>query len=542
MIPVDKSKKLLIDKDIKPISDLLEKNLIVKVIAPIGSGATKILPEKLGGKYTVSIYDEEENPEDWYLNNSSALLILFHIGSLNSLRLLAAWKKNPRHLLINTTYDLSIFPTAPTYKVEWFIPPIIEVRYLRDYSNFNDSIPDLVQLVTELSSDNILIYALGKESIQTLQDKLEESNVNMDRIFISDRVKLFPNVSIIIDPMRHRTDYPTLTGGFRQPVIYISKQLADVRAKIGDGDKIVYRMISESGFNHLSELIPFEVLLTPLHYSIIDLYKNNLDPYIVLEDVFPQSDLDFTLNIMKKHGLIDIGNSLTPKADFVRGLPFGLRLSILLTDWIEEYGMENVYPVIVLVTMIDNYEGMSPYIYLNNTKYKAVFDYQLEYQDHIEKYFDRFRGKSDVETYLNIWAKMMEESEDDLDEWGRLNYIDVEFLEKTQTILDFVNKRLKVKKFQYDPIEVTDNLEPFFKNIYSDKLYNLDTENIIQARYSDYDIDNFSINSIDEDRPLSLYGLITRTTTSEYEKVESIVISYVGDVENQKFKPTNITY
>ena len=519
-----RTKQPLIKKDINNIIDLLSENILVKVVTPIKSGAL-ILPQELSKHYRVVVYNNQKNVEQWYQNNPSDLIILYSIGSLNTIRLLSVWKENSRKILIVTNWNINIFPLAPTYYVERFIEPIAEVRYVSEKTDVN-------KLVQESSTDgNIVIYG--------------DYKINKDNVYILDKPKYVSNVSMIIDSMKQQTNSTTITGGFRKPINYTSKQLADFRTKIGTENKVIYRLISEEKFNELPEKIPLEITLIPLHYTIIDLYKLKLNPNKVLEDVFSQSEINFTIEVMIKNDLLDLNNKLTQKAELIRTLPYGLRLSILLADWIEEYGIETAYAVVVLVTMIDEYNGTTPYEFLENVNNKPVFDFEIEYQAHIKKYFDRFRGKSDVETYLNIWDTMLterEEKELKTDKWSELNYINPEYLENVNHIVNRVSNDLKIKRNSFDVTEINNKLEPLFNKIYPDKLYNLNTEDTINAKYNGFSIDTLSINSIEEERPLSLYALITEQIDSEYSQVKNVSISYVGNVDNQLFIESDITY
>ncbi len=532
---IDTSKQPLIKKDIPHILHLLKENLLVKIITPVGSGQS-ILPQELSKKYKLIVYNSQKNVEEWYKSNPSELLILFNIGSLNSLRLLSIWKQNPRKILLVTNYKVNIFPTAPTYYIKRFIEPVIEVRYLK---NNTDIISGIIKLVSEISNDgNIIIYTVGKDSIETINNK-----INMKNVFVVDDISFIPNVTTIIDTMKHNEPSTTITGGFREPVSYISKQLADCRSRIGSKDKIVYRMLSKKKFNILDEQIPLSITTIPLHYSIIDIYNLELSPNKVLEDVYSQYEINISIDVMIKHNLIDIDHKLTNRGKFVRGVPFGLRLSILLADWVESYGIDTVYPILVLITMIDQYDGNTPYKFLLNVQNSKVFDFELQYQDHIKKYFDIFRGSSDAETYLNIWHKMIQETEDiTIKKWSDLNYIDSKFLESVNNLVNFVSNKLNIKATQFDPLTIIEQMESLISNIFEDKLFMLDIQDTINAKYDKFEIDSFSINTVEEERPLSLYAIITKSTTSKYGNTKTVSFLYVGETDNQKFVTNTIKY
>jgi len=608
-IPIPERKRFLIQKNMEEIRDMVKNNLIVKVIAPSGSGKTTILPLELHKNYkniTVVVNNKSLalslsklssninyiSAKEWrniFSNNLPDVLILDEVdsGSLENFIIMSLWKqsKNKSKLILLSRFEHCLYPDYPTVRVKEYIDPITEIRYLENYKTFHDSIPHIVKLTYDLNNSSIkgdiLIFVLGKESVETLVQHLEKTEITNSiiypihedltegeitrlyqksserKIFVSTdiaKVGISLNVGCIIDSMRERIANTTLTGGLRYPINYISKRDADLRASRGKLDKIVYRFVTQQKYDSLASFTEEEVYRRSLHHIIIDLYNEGLDPYQILEGIYEKNTVDFFVKTMMIHGLINLDSKVTQRGQFVRGLPFGLRLSILLT-----YGIEsnyNLYALLVLVAMVDNYRG-TIYEFLKNTKNKPVFDYNMEYQDHIKSYFDRFRGDSDFETYLNIWNSLLDEtkklSSTQIREWAELNFISYDFLINTKHIIDHVIRSfkkhgIKVERSSIDVKQILEQIDTHMSDIYKDKIYDLDLSDTILTQYSDsyinlYKIDSLSINKIEKNRPYQIYSIISESIKTSKDQVSNVSVSYVSPkVENQHFHAGDITY
>lgn len=561
-----------IDKDLLNIQDLVRDNLVLKVVGPSSVGKTTNLPKFLGKKYKVSVI--VSNPEiAKFLNNlnypnvkyiytkdykeisDEDILIIDELdsGSLENFLIISLWEREKNiKLILNSRLSHSLFPQFPTYKIRKYISKKPQIRYLKDYKNFNSSIPDLIDLVYKSHNSTIegdfLIYAIRKKSVDKIIKKLKNVIDNADiyssydlnsnifknsckrKIIVSGNLAKtslsLKNIKCVFDLMRETRVFPTLTGGYVEKTGYISQRDADLRAK---NDSIVYRFINEDTFEELSEFTEELVYRIPLHHIMLDIYNKGLNPFDILFN-FDLEELNFIYNLFIKYNLIDPCHNVTKRGKFVRSLSFGLRPSILLLE-------NQNYTTSVLSSLIDNFD--TPYIFTKG--FDKGKDYKINYNKHIKKYFNKFRGLSDLETLLNIWNSY-KSSDKDLKLWTDENYINYKYLknvEKSVNKIGFCQCDFNAKKY-------ISSIDESFKKLYYDRNFILNLDKTIYPEYKDvkqnpYNIDTLSINKISEKRPLEIYGIITSKVYNM--DLNSITLSHVSpDIITQQFEEDEVYY
>lgn len=371
------------------------------------------------------------------------------------------------------------------------------IRYTKD----NYSIDDVVDLIYKLDNSSIegdfLIYI--DPSIKNI--KLPESK-NRKIIIASYNNKLSEkNIGCVIDMMKEKRKVLTLSGGIRESITYISRSEA-LKRSIG---KIVYRLISENTYNLLPEKTEDQI---PKHYSIID-------------SILQKNRLSFDINFFLKNEIIDISMNVTSKGRLIRKLPFGLHPSILA---VETSGYEGI----VLASLIDNYDS-SPFIF-NVDFGKGVADYQLNLDAHTRKYFNRFRGSSDLETFLKIYIDYIH-SKTELSIWCKNNFISFDYMNNVINSIEICRKIIHFKNIEIDVNELLERIHPIMQKLYSSQKIDLETEiftQYIDSQHNFYSIDSLSINTIEEKRPSIVYSLITSSINDNF----SISLCYVSPYES----------
>jgi len=598
-----------IDKDLPNIEDLIENNLVVKIIGRTGIGKTTNLPKYLGKKYKVTVvvsnnveslnnlkfpnvkyvlakdfskeihkdfskeihkdFSKEihkdfskEIHKDFSkeIHKEQEILIIDELdsGSIDNFLIISLWKKySNSKLILVSNLKHSLFPDFPTYTIKSY--HYSEVRYLKDFKNFTEQIPELIDLVYNSHNSSIegdfLIFALRKKSVDNIIEKLKYVLEDVEDVEIYSSYNIVPemykesekrkiivsgssgktsltlkNVTCIFDLMRERRLVPTLTGGYIDSVEYISKRDADLRAKKSRKKAIVYRFISENSFEKLPETTDELLFRIPLHHLMLDLYARKLNPFEILFS-FETEKLTFIYNLLLKYGLLDITNKVTEKGKLARKLSFGIRPTIIV--------LENMtYSSLVVASLIDKYMK-SPFILTEGfDKYKKTFEYKLNYDEHIKIYFNRFRGISDVESLYLVWNEWYY-SKEDLEKWCKNNYIDYEYMR---------NVKIGIENIKDDIIKddgINDTIkDDTMKNLYEDRKYLLDLNRTIISQYYDnkgfpYKPDALSINKIEENRPTEVYGIIT----SNFEDLNSLILTYVSPTTgNQQFVSSDVTY
>lgn len=535
-----------IDKDLSKIEDLLENNLIVKIIGPSGIGKTTNLPKYFGKKYKVVVVvsnpiflNKLKFPNVTYVSSKEYrkigdedILIVDEIdsGSLDNFLIISLWKNSNKNvkLILNSNLSHSLFPDFPTYNVKKYMYHPPEVRYLSDTKNFTESISQLIDLVYKSFNSSIkgdfIIFALRKKSVNNIIEKLRNivdadifssydikpemyKEGNKRKIIVSGSLGktsiTLKNISCVFDLMRERRIVPTLTGGYIDKVEYISQRDSDLRGKKG---RIVYRFISEKTFKNLPKATDELLFRIPLHHLMLDMYSQNLDPFKMLFN-FPREQLNFMYKMFLKYKLLDIAKKVTQKGKLVRKLTFGIRPSILVVE-------NKTYNSLKSASLIDKYFE-SPFIF-NTTNHNT------DYLEHVKIFFSRFRGDSDLETLFLIWESANSE-EKDLEKWCLENHIKYEYIKNVKWGIDKAKKVLELNEGFLDVNTM--------KELYEDRKLKLDLDRTIFAQYYDnegipYKPDVLSINTLEQKRPIEVYGIIKSNVYNT--DLNSLMLSYVA--------------
>lgn len=514
---------------------LIKENPIVKVVAPTGFGKTTILP-KIFGEHDYKVVVVVSKPINLNFKNVKYVLakdyfnqryspdILFvdelDTGNLDNFLVISDWKKRGKSkLVLLSVLPHSLFPDFPTYLVEPEYP--VQIRY--------SEAEDLIEKIHHSTVEgNFLVFTLNVEETVKRLSKLD-ADVNQEgsrrKIVVVDdsgKTALKENkFGCIFDNMKEIRKEPTLTGGVREREEFISKRDARLRAgRSSEPGTIVYRMISQEEYEKLPEVTDEELFRVPLHHLMIDLYRRKLNPFEILPPLsFNVKDIDFVYQLFLKFGVMNISGKLTEKAKKIRKMDFGLRPSLLALEI-------DSYSGLVLSSCIDNYMGtpflFSKYVNVN----RDAFEYEIDLAKHIRDYYNRFRGESDCETFLNMFVDSLSDSlnYEFLKKWSDDNAISYEYMKNVYDGIER-NNMWKVETVNIEEVLKHD----IFEKLYSDRKLVLDVNRELFTQYMDnssqlFSIDAESVNLIEEHQPLEIYGLITSQTGD----FNSVSVSYVS--------------
>ena len=555
-------------RDLPNILRLIDENKVVKIVAPTGSGKTTILSKELGKIYNVTAIVSNPNsfkdlnylgvtfisPEQYWsmTKNNSDIIVLDEVDrdSLDNYLIILDWKKNysDKKLILMSLLPHSYFPEFPTYIISHIHP--IEIRYTKDFEDYEESIDYLIDLVYNVHMSSVegdfLIFVADKEYVAEKINSLEISDKER-KIVVSDNdgktILKNTKYGCIFDTMREIREETTLTGGRREKVEYISKRDAELRSKRCSKSCIVYRLISKETYDTLPEVTKESLLKLPLHILLIELYERRLNPF----ETIRKNEIKEMMNFFINHGLLNISLKLTDKALLIKQFPLGLKPALLALEM-------NNYGGIVLASLIDSFEK-SPFLFNKNVNLrKELFEYEINADVHIEKYYSKFRKDSDLETLFEIFLKMRS-SKKDMEKWCAHNAISYEYMksvsdtvEETLEILKNTDLSdiLKYKEENLNWNDLEDDLKEVISKLYSDRIMKLDKESTIYTQYYDsrkipYSIDALAVNTIEEKRPFEIYSLITSSIPNEGHKI--ISLSYVSPtVIHQEFEEEPIVF
>lgn len=480
-------------------------------------------------------------------------------GSLDQSIIMLLWRycaesraKVPHLLLVSSNPIKLNYFDINYYQIDNYQTRTIE--YISVRNNVNEDLIDLIYNThTSSVEGNILVFTSDPDTADHIFETLHQIELNnahiitvhsqsenyIDlyenengnrKIIITDHLAEtslgVKNVKVIIDTMLDRVKDLTLSGGVRYGVGKITKAQADIRASRGGESVLVYRMISQQEYNRIPDTTKPEIYRNPLHYTMLELMDNNINPFEVL-DIFPEKSLNHNYDLILRLGIINTNSKVTTMGKTIKNIPLGLRNSVALYRYVQLSNSKNInpYPAIVLLTMIDSFSPSSYFIYpLKNNKTSRP-DYNLELLEHRKRYFYPFEGRSDVHTYSNIWNIMMEElgnySENNIKEWCDNNFINFdiikEVLDVTIIISDTLRRmNLEVTITTFDTDEIMDILGPILSDIYSDRTMILSNGRYLGSDKNVYKTDTLSINSIDRNKPDKVIGLVTSKISSSY--------------------------
>lgn len=484
-------------------------------------------------------------------------------------------------LLSNTKINLNPL-TVSYYAIDTHMYPV-DIRYHdKSYpsSRINDStiLNDISQIVNDFEENSdIMIFVPdenfgsslenilnGKKNTNIIQHYINTNNNNKDnnnkdntdqdnnnenidnggegKIIITDKLgetqSPVDNLGLIIDTMMSHNIEVTITGGRRIKSGFISKEEANLRASRGGKNKecICYRMMTKYKYNRLRNDYASEILKTPIHIIMLELFSNNVYPLDVLW-MYSDDILKYTLNLLYELNLIDVNNKITNAGKFVLKMPYGIRQAAILYYYIESSKNKNISGVVQILSMIESIDE-SYYIYPLPTENMLAAEYEIVLLEHYKKYFAGFAGKSDTDTMINMWNKFIEEIHNNNDhiivddnyimEWCDDNYINYENFNRSINLSKHISSIIGENNNEdriYNLIDkdfMNINLFPILENIYKDKVLNLDTRSEIVTKYIDnigniYTLDDRYTNShVDKLKPLKIISLISSEIKSNY--------------------------
>lgn len=237
------------------------------------------------------------------------------------------------------------------------------------------------------------------------------------------------DLDMVIDSMIEKRLERTQSGGTRLSAHLISKSSAKQRSgRVGRLRKgFCYRMITEKDFNDLEDQRPPDIQRLPIEPTILELFSISLEPEEILTDVgVPrknvkqaiQSLLDDEFLIVDPKGL----NVVTPAGLFATELTLGIRNSKVIFDYLHnnnyvnalspkgdrahssnEESTKNIFQVIALMTFVDSSGAQSFFYTPKQMSDESDIEYDIRVENHVKTFFDKFRGLSDLDTFINLW-------------------------------------------------------------------------------------------------------------------------------------------
>ena len=347
------------------------------------------------------------------------------------------------------------FPDFPIYRIQDVTKPIQDI-YLdvaRDPVR-DDPTSEIVRIVKIeyerwLSGEKVhgIVFRPGANEVEDTIDALESSfpkdaqiefypaysgltPQEIDAIFApSDKMKVIvgtnliessitiPDVGWEIDDMLVKIAETSSTGGEKLTLTLISK--AGSQQRRGRTGRTVpgraYRLITQKQFDELQPFTMREIDRIPIYDIVLQLIDADLDPIAVLR--ISPGRYEEARRVLINFGMIQNDNNrytVTDVGRFVSSVPMGIQNSFMVYLGFQRFlgnsqndsDKMSFRTIIAVAAMIEAY-GPS-YMYVpRKLRAETTVEYSARKDAHVEKYHEKFRGDTDIHTFINIYWDLM---------------------------------------------------------------------------------------------------------------------------------------
>ena len=342
--------------------------------------------------------------------------------------------------------------------------------------------------LTALEIDTKISYIL-RRNMNNLKDILSKDQDYDVKVINISAVEYFSNFRyadvIYFDPPWGGRDYITSDK--------ISLYLDD----IGIG-KIINNILSQG----MTQLV---ILKLPINADI-DIIKSDIDVEVIytLYDVvsYVKNKVAYQL-IFIRSNIVKVSRSLSedPK-----------EVELILTT-------NPIFPGIVIASLIDSFDGSYFKLPFKSRNYTQS-EYNKLLAEHKKKYFAKYIGYNDLDTYLNMWSDYIDNA-DRVDTWSDENSINYDKIFKLILTINELSAILgsyfDIEVEEFDNVESVKIARPILASIYPTyidpyrKLYFNELK-----PFEKYSLDKIeSVNKMLEDPPLGVIALHTKIFTTK---------------------------
>lgn len=202
-----------------------------------------------------------------------------------------------------------------------------------------------------------------------------------------------------------------------------------------------------------------------------------------------------------------------------------IRLSRNLTEEPKEVELiktaNPVFEGIVIASIIDCFDG-SYFNLPDKSRNYTQSQYNKILLEHKKKYFDKYIGYNDLDTFLNMWNDYIEHI-DDVGEWTDNNSINYNKMLKLiltiNDIFSILSSNFEINLVKFDVLEATKIARPILASVYSDLTYIDPYKKLYFNELKStekYSLDKIeSVNKMLENPPLGVIALHTKSFTTK---------------------------
>ena len=280
-------------------------------------------------------------------------------------------------------------------------PKDAKVRFTPAYSGLT---PQEIDMIFQLSPD-IMEVVVGTN--------LVESSVTI------------PDVGWEIDDMLVKIAETSSTGGEKLTLSLVSK--AGSQQRRGRTGRTVpgraYRLVTQKQFDELQPYTMREIDRIPIYDIVLQLIDADLDPIRVLR--ISPSRYEEARRVLINFGMISNENgrvTVTEVGRFVSSISMGIQNAFMVYLGFQRYlgkfhqsteidsDKMSLRTIIAVASMIEAYGPSFMYV-PRKLRDESPVEYQARRDAHIEKYHEKFRGETDIHTFVNIFWHLMTETD-----------------------------------------------------------------------------------------------------------------------------------
>lgn len=371
---------------------------------------------------------------------------------------------------------------------------------------------------------------------------------------IAETAITIENIGMVFDSMREKRPEVSLTGGFRLTTSFISKASAIQRAgRTGrTGPGICFRLMTENYYNqNLEANRPSELQSVPIHTIMMELLSVGLKPSQLNLNISSSREEE-TLKLLRTLKMIDEQGNTTELGKFVTTLPLSVRNSACLYQWLAlKY---EPFPIIILLSMLDSY-GPPYFWFPRRERDQTQLDYNSQLNLAKEEYFEKYRGRSDLHTFLNIWNDLINEIGyigADVKDYCVKNSLNNKKIREALNIVrqvinrvrNFQGRKLRIDVGTIDVEATINNLRPILTECYSDLILDY-LPSRVETRLTYVHPETSTVYTLDTQRtvnelsflkPKQIIGLITAEIRSGMNSFN--VINIAVDLSQNPFIPS----
>ena len=262
--------------------------------------------------------------------------------------------------------------------------------------------------------------SMPPEEIDQIFQKSNRMKVIVGTPLVENSITI-EDVGFVINDLLEKIAETSATGGNKLTLSLISKAASQQRR--GRTGRTMpgraYNLITEADYQQLAPFRMREIDRIPIYDIVLQLIDAGLDPRDILK--ISISRYQQARDVLIQFGMIENQADryiVTDTGRFVSSIPLGVQNAYMIYLGYHRYveharthtesNAERILlrTVIAVASMIETY-GPSYFFVPRRRRDETVIEYIARKDAHIDKYHEKFRGETDIHTFVNIFWSMM---------------------------------------------------------------------------------------------------------------------------------------